>query len=179
MVLTISYLATGSERMRALDAGAMLGAAVAELDFGAHGGEELALGLDVADLGDVFEDDLVFGEDGGGHAGERGVFGSGDFDGAEKRVAAAYYELVHLVSLRRFSVEMSSCAGTGRWDSWQSTCYGRVAIEWFATAAASGVTTGAARPTNSVRLAAFAFWSQMLPAPSIASALVPKKELLV
>jgi hypothetical protein len=36
--------------------------------------EQLALGLDVADLGDVFEDDLVFGEDGGGHAGERGVF---------------------------------------------------------------------------------------------------------
>ena len=113
MVLTISYLATGSERMRAADAGAMLGAAVAEFDFGAHAGEELALGLDVADLGDVFEDDFVFGEDGGGHAGEGGVFCSGDFDGAEKRVAAAYYELVHLVSLRRFCVEMSSCAGTG------------------------------------------------------------------
>ena len=79
----------------ALDAGAVLGAAVAELDLGAHAGEELALGLDVADLGDVFEDDLVFGEDGGGHAGEGGVFGSGDFDGAEKRVAAAYYKLVH------------------------------------------------------------------------------------
>ena len=79
----------------ALDAGAVLGAAVAEFDLGAHAGEELALGLDVADLGDVFEDDFVFGEDGGGHAGERGVFGSGDFDGAEKRVAAAYYKLVH------------------------------------------------------------------------------------
>ena len=96
MVLTISYLATGSERTRAPDAGAVLGAAVAEFDLGAHGGEELALGLDVADLGDVFEDDLVFGEDGGGHAGEGGVFCAGDFDGAEKRVAAAYYELVHL-----------------------------------------------------------------------------------
>ena len=96
MVLTISYLATGSERMRALDAGAVLGAAVAELDLGAHGGEQLALGLDVADLRDVFEDDFVFGEDGGGHAGERGVLCAGDFDGAEKRVAAAYYKLVHL-----------------------------------------------------------------------------------
>ncbi len=78
MVLTISYLATGSERTRAIDGGAVLRAAVAELDLGAHGGEQLALGLDVADLRDVFEDDLVFGEDGGGHAGEGGVFGSGD-----------------------------------------------------------------------------------------------------
>ena len=66
----------------ALDAGAVLGSAVAQLDFGAHAGEELALGLDVTDLGDVFEDDLVFGEDGGGHAGEGGVFCSGDFNGA-------------------------------------------------------------------------------------------------
>ena len=97
----------------ALDAGAVLGAAVAEFDLGAHADEELALGLDVADLGDVFEDDFVFGEDGGGHAGERGVLGSGDFDGAEKRVAAAYYKLIHAVSLRRFRVEMSSWAGTG------------------------------------------------------------------
>ncbi len=91
----------------ALDAGAVLGAAVAEFDLGAHAGEELALGLDVADLGDVFEDDLVLGEDGGGHAGERGVFSSGDFDGAEKGVTAAYNELVHRLSLRGFGVEMS------------------------------------------------------------------------
>ena len=83
----------------------MLGAAVAEFDFGAHGGEELALGLDVLDLGDVFEDDLVFGEDGGGHTGERGVLGSGDFDGAEKRVAAADYKLVHRISVRKMVVE--------------------------------------------------------------------------
>src|ERR1700677_4669968 len=81
----------------ALDVGAMLGAAVAKLDLGTHADQELALGLDVTDLWDVFEDDLVFSEDGGGHAGERGVFGSGDFDGAEERVAAAYYELVHCV----------------------------------------------------------------------------------
>ena len=42
----------------------MLGAAVARVHFAAHGGEQLALGLDVLDLGDVLEDDLVFGEDG-------------------------------------------------------------------------------------------------------------------
>jgi len=79
----------------ALDAGAMLSAAVAEFYFCSHAGEKLALGLDVTDLGDVFEDDLVFGEDGGCHAWERGVFGSGDLDGAEERVAAAYYKLIH------------------------------------------------------------------------------------
>ncbi len=95
----------------ALDAGAVLGAAVAELDLGAHGDEELALGLDVADLGDVFEDDLVFGEDGGGHAGERGVLGAGDFDGAEQRVAAADDELVHPDSLRTPRVDASGWVG--------------------------------------------------------------------
>jgi hypothetical protein len=97
----------------ALDVGAVLGAAVAELDLGAHGDEQLALGLDVVDLGDVFEDDLVFGEDGGGHAGERGVFGSGDFDGAEEGIAAAYYELVHWVSLWGLGVEMGDEGGAG------------------------------------------------------------------
>ena len=80
MVLTISYLATGSERLRATDGGAMLGAAVAEFDLGAHGDEQAALGLDVADLGNVFEDDFVFGEDGGGHAGQGGVFCAGDLE---------------------------------------------------------------------------------------------------
>ncbi len=73
----------------------MLGAAVAELDLGAHGGEQLALGLDVADLRDVFEDDLVFGEDGGGHAGEGGVFGAADTNGAEERIATANDEFIH------------------------------------------------------------------------------------
>ncbi len=83
------------------DVGAVLGAAVAELDLGAHGGKQAALGLDVPDLGDIFKDDFVLGEDGGGHAGERGVFGSGDFDGTEERVTAADDELIHKYSLRK------------------------------------------------------------------------------
>ena len=99
----------------ALDAGAVLGAAVAELDLGAHGGEELALGLDVADLRDVFEDDLVFGEDGGGHARERGVLCAGDLDGAEERVAAADDKLVHLASVRMAHVDESGWKGAGRY----------------------------------------------------------------
>ena len=79
----------------ARDGSAMLGAAVAELDFAAHGGEQLALGLDVLDLGDVFENDFVFGEDGGGHAGQGGVFCAADADGAKQRIAAANYEFIH------------------------------------------------------------------------------------
>jgi hypothetical protein len=92
----------------------MLRTAVAKLDLGSHAGEELTLGLDVADLGNVFEDDLILCEDGSGHAGEGGVFGSGDFDGAEERVAAAYYELIHIyLSLRMFGVEMGGWGGSG------------------------------------------------------------------
>ena len=97
----------------ALDVGAVLGASIASLDLGSHAGEELALGLDVLDLGDVFEDDFIFGEDGGGHAGERGVFGSGDFDGTEKGVSAAYYELIHLNSLLGSNEEMGDEADAG------------------------------------------------------------------
>ena len=77
------------------DGGAMLSAAIAEFDFAAHGGEQLALSLDVLDLGNVFEDDLVFGEDGGGHAGQGRVFCAADADGAKQRIAAANYEFIH------------------------------------------------------------------------------------
>ena len=73
----------------------MLGAAIAKFAGGTHGLEQAALGFDVADLGDVFEDDFVRGEDGGGHAGERGVFCAGNFDGAEEGIASADDELVH------------------------------------------------------------------------------------
>ncbi len=89
----------------------MLGAAVAEFDLRAHADEELALGLDVADLGDVFEDDFTLGEDGSGHAGEGGVFCSGDLDGAEKGIAAAYYKLVHPFSLLGGNEEMGDESG--------------------------------------------------------------------
>ena len=88
----------------AADVGAVLGAAVAKIDLGAHGGEQAALGLDVADLGDVLQDDFVFGEDGGGHAGQGGVLCAGDFDGAEEGIASANDKLVHGDSLREWLV---------------------------------------------------------------------------
>jgi hypothetical protein len=73
----------------------VLGASVAEFDVGSHGGEQVACGLDVADLRDVFEDDGLIGEQGGGHAGQGGIFGSADADGAEQRLSAADDEFVH------------------------------------------------------------------------------------
>ena len=91
----------GVDQIAAGDGGAMLGAAVAEFDFGAHGGQQVALGLDVADLGNVFQDDGLFGEQGGGHGGQRGVFCAADANRAEQRIAAANYELVHVLIILR------------------------------------------------------------------------------
>ena len=85
----------GGGEIFAVDGGAVVGASVAEFDFGAHGGEQVARGLDVAHLRDVFEDDRFVGEEGGGHAGKRGVFRAADADGAEQRIAAADYKFVH------------------------------------------------------------------------------------
>ena len=81
-----------------MDGGAVVGASVAEFDFGAHGGEQVARGLNVAHLRNVFEDDGLVGEQGGGHAGQRGILCAADVNGAEQRLSAADYELVHEMS---------------------------------------------------------------------------------
>ena len=85
----------GSGEILAVDGGAMLGASVAEFNLGAHGGEQVAGGLDVPHLRDVFEDDGFVGEQGGSHAGQRGVFCAADADGAEEGFAAADDEFIH------------------------------------------------------------------------------------
>ncbi len=53
------------------------------------------LGFNVAHLGNIFEGDFILGEDGRGHAGQRGVLRAGDANGANQRIAAANYELIH------------------------------------------------------------------------------------
>ena len=85
----------GGGESGAVDGGAVLGAAVAEFDFGAHGGQQVARGLDVANLRNVFEDHGLIGEQGGRHAGERGIFCAADVNGAEQRLPAAKDEFVH------------------------------------------------------------------------------------
>ena len=76
----------------------MMGASVAEFDFGAHGGEQFARGLDVAHLRDVFENHRFVGEQGCRHARECGVLRATDSDRAEQGVATADYELIHSLS---------------------------------------------------------------------------------
>src|ERR1035438_269450 len=85
----------GSGECGAVDGGAVMSASVAELDFGAHGSEQVARGLNVADLRNVFEDNGLVGEQGGGHAGKRGILCAADADCAEQRLSAADDELVH------------------------------------------------------------------------------------
>ena len=80
-----------------VDAGAVVGGSCAQLDFCAHGDEELALGLDVADLGNVFERDFFFSEDGGGHAGESGVLGARYAYRSDQRISAANDKFIHEV----------------------------------------------------------------------------------
>ena len=76
----------------------MLGAAVSQFDFGAHGREQLARGLDVAHLRNIFQDYRFIGEQGSGHRRQRGIFGAADADCSQQRIAAANYEFVHMIS---------------------------------------------------------------------------------
>src|SRR5579872_2105812 len=79
----------------AVNGGAVMGASIAEFDIGAHRGEQVARGLNVADLRNVFENDRLIGEQGGGHAGKGGIFGAAHADSAEQRLSAADDELIH------------------------------------------------------------------------------------
>ena len=107
-----------TRQLAAADDGAMLGAAVAEFDLGAHGGEQLALGFNVAHLGNVFEDDRLFGENGGGHGRQRGVFGAADANRPEQGITTANYKLIHYLnswSDERFAgTAWLIVSGTGR-----------------------------------------------------------------
>ena len=96
MVLTSSYDASGEASVLRTNRRAVLGAAVAEFDFGAHGGEQLARGLDVAHLRNVFENHRLVGEQGRRHGGQCGVLRAADADRSEQRVAAANHQFVHI-----------------------------------------------------------------------------------
>ena len=85
----------------------MMGASIAEFDFRTHGGKQLARGLDIAHLRDVFENHRFVGEQGGRHARECGVLRATDSDGAEQRVTAADYELIHSLGSRTIEAPLS------------------------------------------------------------------------
>jgi hypothetical protein len=86
-----------------------MGASVAEFDFGAHGGEQLARGLDVAHLRNVFENHRFVGEQSRRHARQRGVLRATDAHRAEQRVAPADYELIHVVLPQSPGEDRSLC----------------------------------------------------------------------
>ena len=79
----------------AADLGAVLRAAVAQLHLGAHGGQQAALGFNVAHLRNVFQRDFVLGKDGRGHAGKCRVLRARNANSADQRIAAANDEFIH------------------------------------------------------------------------------------
>src|ERR1700719_5317565 len=85
----------GTGDIFAVQGGAVLSASVAEFDLDAHGGEQVASSLNIANLRNVFEDEGFVGEQGGGHARKCGVLCAADAHRAEQRLAAADYEFIH------------------------------------------------------------------------------------
>src|SRR3954462_5176052 len=85
----------------------MVRASIAKLDLGTHGDEELALGLNVPDVRNIFEDNGFIRKNGGGHRRESCVLGAADANGPEQRISAADNKLVHWVRLLPFQ---TACA---------------------------------------------------------------------
>ncbi len=106
----------GRAEVATANGGAMLGAAVSEFDFGSHGGKQFARGLNVADLRDVFQDDRIFGEQGGRHRRQGRVFCPADANGAEEWISTANYEFIHKRSVfvrARCGPQPTVLSGTG------------------------------------------------------------------
>ncbi len=74
----------------------MLRAAVTELDFRAHRRQQLALGLDVAHLRNVLQNDGLFGEQSSGHRRQSGILSAAYAHRAQQRITAANDEFVHV-----------------------------------------------------------------------------------
>ncbi len=85
----------GAGQSFAVNRGAMMSAPKAEFDVGSHGGEQVARGLDVAHLRNIFEDDGFVREQGRGHAGQRSIFRAADVNRSEQRFPAANDQFVH------------------------------------------------------------------------------------
>src|SRR5439155_8584073 len=73
----------------------MLRTAIAKFYLGPHRRKQLARGLDVAHLRNIFQDHRFVGEQGSSHRREGGIFCSTDANRAQERVSAANYEFIH------------------------------------------------------------------------------------
>ena len=68
---------------------------MAKLNLCAHRGKKTPLRRNVPNLGNVLQRNFVFGQNGGGHAGQRGILGPGNTNGADQAIPAANKEFVH------------------------------------------------------------------------------------
>ena len=74
----------------------MLGATVPEFDFSPHRCQQLARRLYIAHLRNVFQDDGLVRENGGGHSRQGGILSPADANYPQQRISAADHEFVHI-----------------------------------------------------------------------------------
>ena len=73
----------------------MLRPSVPQFDLRPHRRQQLARGLDVAHLRNVFENDRLFREQRRGHRRQRGILGAADANRPQQRIPAANYKFIH------------------------------------------------------------------------------------
>ena len=73
----------------------MMRAAVAQFDFGSHGRQQVASGLNVAHLRNIFENDGFFSQQSRGHARQCRILSPADANRAQKRRSAADDKFIH------------------------------------------------------------------------------------
>jgi hypothetical protein len=78
----------------------MVRASVTEFNFGTHRRQQVARGLDIPHLRNVFENDRLIRKQRCGHAGKGGIFCPAYAYGAQQRFSAADDELIHERFLR-------------------------------------------------------------------------------
>src|SRR5439155_17813576 len=102
----------GAGQSASADGGAMLSATVSQFDFSAHGSQEFARSFDIAHLWNIFQNDWLVGQQGGGHSGQGSVLGAADADCSQQRIAPSDYKLVHseTVLIVRSTNASASCS---------------------------------------------------------------------
>ena len=85
----------------------MLRPSVAQFDLGAHGGQQLAGGFNVAHLRNIFQNDRLFRKQGRGHGRQCGILRPADANRPQQRIAPADYELIHTASILMATMEKS------------------------------------------------------------------------
>jgi hypothetical protein len=85
----------------------MMRAAIAQLNFRAHRGQQLPRRFNVAHLRDIFDDYRLVCEQSRSHARECGILRATDADRPQQRVAPANYQLIHASNLASILLQTS------------------------------------------------------------------------